>query len=81
MSEKTAMMELIEKIKERMALLPYNSTPSETAAYDAYFNCLVWAESLRDGKEKQQIIDACNAGLSGVPRSAEQYYTQTYKHK
>ena len=28
--------------------------------------------------EKQQIIDACNAGLSGVPRSAEQYYNETF---
>jgi hypothetical protein len=28
--------------------------------------------------EKQQIIDACNAGLSGIPRSAERYYNETF---
>jgi hypothetical protein len=28
--------------------------------------------------EKQQIIDACNAGLSGIPRNAEQYYNETF---
>lgn len=28
--------------------------------------------------EKQQIIEACNAGLSGVPRSAERYYNETF---
>lgn len=29
-------------------------------------------------KEKQQIIDSCNAGLSGIPRRAEQYYQETF---
>lgn len=38
-----------------------------------------WWRSILEEWLKQQIIDACNAGLSGVPRSAEQYYTQTYK--
>jgi hypothetical protein len=31
--------------------------------------------------EKQQIIDACNAGLSGIPRSSKQYYNETFKNK
>ena len=29
-------------------------------------------------KEKEQIINACNAGLSGIPRSSEKYYNETY---
>jgi hypothetical protein len=29
--------------------------------------------------EKQQIIDACNSGLSGIPRSSKQYYDETFK--
>jgi len=32
-------------------------------------------------KEKQQIVDACNAGLSGIPRSSEKYYQETYGGK
>jgi len=28
--------------------------------------------------EKEQIEDACNSGLSGIPRSAKQYYNETY---
>jgi hypothetical protein len=28
--------------------------------------------------EKEQIMYACNAGLSGIPRSSEQYYQETY---
>jgi hypothetical protein len=28
--------------------------------------------------EKQQIIEACNAGLSGIPRSSKQYYNETF---
>jgi hypothetical protein len=31
--------------------------------------------------EKQQIVDACNAGLSGIPRSSEKYYQETYGGK
>ncbi len=30
------------------------------------------------GQEKQQIIDACNAGLSGIPRSAEKYFSAAF---
>jgi len=30
--------------------------------------------------EKQQIIDSCNAGLSGIPRSSKQYYNETFKN-
>jgi hypothetical protein len=29
--------------------------------------------------EEEQIIDACNAGLSGIPNSAKEYYNKTYK--
>ena len=29
-------------------------------------------------KEKEQIMNACNAGLSGIPRSSEKYYNETY---
>ena len=29
--------------------------------------------------EKQQIIDANNAGLSGIPKSANQYFNETFK--
>ena len=29
--------------------------------------------------EKEQIVESCNAGLSGIPRSAEKYYNETYK--
>jgi hypothetical protein len=28
--------------------------------------------------EKEQIEESCNAGLSGIPRSAKQYYNDTY---
>ena len=28
--------------------------------------------------EKEQIVKSCNAGLSGIPRSAEKYYNETY---
>lgn len=28
---------------------------------------------------KQQIIDANNAGLSGIPKSANQYFNKTFK--
>jgi hypothetical protein len=31
--------------------------------------------------QKQQIMDACNAGLSGIPRSSEKYYNETYGSK
>jgi hypothetical protein len=31
--------------------------------------------------QKQQIMDACNAGLSGIPRSSEKYYLETYGGK
>jgi hypothetical protein len=31
--------------------------------------------------EKEQIMDACNAGLSGIPRSSEKYYNETYGGK
>jgi hypothetical protein len=31
--------------------------------------------------QKQQIMDACNAGLSGIPRSSEKYYNETYGGK
>ena len=29
-------------------------------------------------KHMKEIIKSCNAGLSGVPRSAKQYYEQEY---
>jgi len=32
-------------------------------------------------KEEQEIEDACNAGLSGIPRSAKDYYNETFKQK
>ena len=31
------------------------------------------------GKHKEQTLSACNAGLSGIPRSAEKYYNETYE--
>jgi hypothetical protein len=31
--------------------------------------------------QKQQIMDACNAGLSGIPRSSEKYYNETHGGK
>jgi hypothetical protein len=31
--------------------------------------------------EKEQIMNACNAGLSGIPRSSEKYYNETYGGK
>lgn len=46
--------------------------------YSSREEILVKLKSLLE-KEKQMVIDACNAGLSGIPRSADQYYNQTYK--
>jgi hypothetical protein len=31
-----------------------------------------------EAMHKKEMIDACNAGLSGIPRSAKQYYNETY---
>jgi hypothetical protein len=45
------------------------------------FSNLTYNEIIQQAKEieKQQIIDACNAGLSGIPRSSKQYYNETFK--
>lgn len=41
----------------------------------------LYSSDMYQAKEmfEQQIKDACNAGLSGIPRSAEQYYNETFK--
>jgi hypothetical protein len=30
--------------------------------------------------EKEQIINAINAGLSGIPKSSDKYYNETYEN-
>ena len=37
---------------------------------------LIWQYAMQ--MEKELIEDACNAGLSGIPRSAKQYYNETF---
>lgn len=32
-------------------------------------------------QERKVIIDACNAGLSGIPRSAKKYFTDTFTNQ
>lgn len=42
----TAKEQLINKITERMNLIPDDPIPSERAAYDAYLNTLNWANEI-----------------------------------
>jgi hypothetical protein len=44
-----------------------------------YFQRKAEIENQAKQMEREQIEDACNSGLSGIPRSAKQYYTETFK--
>ena len=69
MKQKTAMQQIFERIN---LWLPIN----DPLRMELESDMAMWLE-----KEKQQIMDACNAGLSGIPRSSEKYYNETYGGK
>ena len=68
MKQKTAMMELIDKLRSNMGELGF----------------IDWIKDNREQlleKEKEQIMDAYNCGIEeefSSPENGEQYYNQTY---
>lgn len=79
MKQQTAMQNLIKQIKTRMDLVPEDPNLTERGMYDAYLNCLNWAEKNLE-TEKQQIMDAVNHGCSdfGSAKDPEKYYNEIY---
>jgi hypothetical protein len=56
MAQQTAMQNLIEKIKEKMNLIPDDPNLTERGMYDAYLNCLRWAEECLLMEKEQQMV-------------------------
>lgn len=63
---KTAMQELIEWIEERF------NNPHETEVFKKATELLE--------KEKEQIVDACNANLKGLLTTGKDYYDLNFNH-
>jgi hypothetical protein len=72
---KTAIQDLIERIKQ------FKYSEINEQAWDAYDSVMDLAESLLD-KEKEQIMDAYDAGWSDGVHSIDlndEYYFETFK--
>ena len=67
MKQKTAVDWLVEQLNEKIDFIPLDK-------WDMIRDIIQQAKAM----QKQQIMDACNAGLSGIPRSSEKYYNETY---
>ena len=72
---KTAMQELIEKVEHAIS---YNVEGGLVEKY-------TWTELFNDmelalQKEKEQIVDACNANLKGLLTNGKDYYDLNFNH-
>jgi len=68
--KQTAVEWLVEQLNEKIDFIPLDK-------WDMIRDIIQQAKAM----QKQQIMDACNAGLSGIPRSSEKYYQETYGGK
>jgi hypothetical protein len=68
--KQTAVEWLVEQLNEKIDFIPLDK-------WDMIRDIIQQAKAM----QKQQIMDACNAGLSGIPRSSEKYYNETYGGK
>jgi hypothetical protein len=68
--KQTAVDWLVEQLNEKIDFIPLDK-------WDMIRDIIQQAKAM----QKQQIMDACNAGLSGIPRSSEKYYNETYGGK
>lgn len=84
MKQKTAMMELIEKLYLRLNYHLESLSPSPEI-----IELIIKDATQLLEKEKEQIMDAYKKSTSqfsldsriDYPKSAEQYYNETYKHE
>jgi len=68
--KQTAVEWLVEQLNEKIDFIPLDK-------WDMIRDIIQQAKAM----QKQQIMDACNAGLSGIPRSSEKYYNETHGGK
>ena len=73
--KQTAVEQLVEEIEEARRLCD-----DSTIEMDIWhtLDVLIKKSDQALQMEKEQIVKSCNAGLSGIPRSAEKYYNETY---
>ena len=78
---KTAMQEAIEIIEERLKILSIvQRTESTMGAIAGYqYSKYLLMELLE--KEKEQIVDACNANLKGLLTNGKDYYDLNFNHQ
>jgi len=81
---KTAINRGIDEIDKRIE--SYSNIRAENSvseiAKENYLQALGEAKTILTmllDKERTQIINACNAGLSGIPRLAATYYLETFE--
>jgi hypothetical protein len=75
MNKQTAMQELIEEIVEYLTYDDSLSEDSRVTYETIRLRCIGKLE-----KEKEQIVDACNANLNGLLTNGKDYYDLNFNH-